>query len=78
MQFSSLPINFSLQNNPRYQFSLKSENIEILLILSAAIFKMATIRSRLFLVRIIYQLSLIYMSSFVAIPLAVSDTSGVK
>jgi hypothetical protein len=36
-QFSSLPINFSLQNNPRYQFSLISENIEILPILSAAI-----------------------------------------
>jgi hypothetical protein len=34
MQFSSLPINFSLQYNPRYQFSLKSENIEILPILS--------------------------------------------
>ena len=30
MQFSSLPINSSLQNNPRYIFSLKSENIEIL------------------------------------------------
>jgi hypothetical protein len=29
MQFSSLPINSSLQNNPRYQFSLKSESIEI-------------------------------------------------
>ena len=37
MQFSSLPINSSLQNNPRYQFSLKSENIEILPIVSAAI-----------------------------------------
>jgi hypothetical protein len=46
MQFSSLPINSSLQNNPRYQFSLKSENIEILPILSAAILKMAAIRSR--------------------------------
>jgi hypothetical protein len=41
MQFSSIPINSSLQNNPRYKFSLKSENIEILPILSAAIFKMA-------------------------------------
>jgi hypothetical protein len=30
MQFSSLPINSSLQNNPRYKFSLKSENIAIL------------------------------------------------
>jgi hypothetical protein len=39
MQFSSLPINSSLQNNPRYQFSLKSENIEILPILLAAILK---------------------------------------
>jgi hypothetical protein len=47
MQFSSLPINSSLQNNPRYQFSLKSENIEILPILSAAILKMVSIRSRL-------------------------------
>jgi hypothetical protein len=44
MQFLSLPINSSLQNNPRYQFSLKSENIEILQILSVAIFKMAAIR----------------------------------
>jgi hypothetical protein len=48
MQSSSLPINSSLQNNPRYQFSLKSENIEILPILSAVILKMAAIRSRLF------------------------------
>jgi hypothetical protein len=44
MQFSSLPINSSLQNNPRYQCSLKSENIEILLILSAAIFENGGIR----------------------------------
>jgi hypothetical protein len=43
MQFSSLPINSSLQNNTRYQFSLKAENIEILPILSAAILKMAAI-----------------------------------
>ena len=28
MQFSSLPINSSLQNNPRYQFSLKSETLD--------------------------------------------------
>jgi hypothetical protein len=48
MQYSSLPINSSLQNNPRYKFSLKSENIEILPILSAAILKMAAIRSRFF------------------------------
>jgi hypothetical protein len=72
MQFSSLPINSSLQNNPRYIFSLKSENIEILPILSAAI------RSRFFLVRIFYQPSLIYMPSFVEIPLAVSGISEVK
>jgi hypothetical protein len=44
MQFSSLPINSSLQNNHRYQFPLKSESIEILPILSAAIVKMAAIR----------------------------------
>jgi hypothetical protein len=37
MQFPSLPINSSLQNNPRYQFSLKSQNIEILPILLEAI-----------------------------------------
>jgi hypothetical protein len=42
-RFPSLPINSSLQNDPKYQFSLKSENIEILPILSAAI------RSRFFL-----------------------------
>jgi hypothetical protein len=34
----------TLQNNTRYQFSLKSENIEILPIFSAAILKMAAIR----------------------------------
>ena len=78
MQFSSLPINSSLQNNPRYQFALKSENIEILPILSAAIFKMAAILSRFFLVRIFYQPYLIYMLSLVEIPLAVSDISEVK
>jgi hypothetical protein len=42
--FSSLPINSSLQNNPRYQFSLKSENIEILTILLAAILKITAIQ----------------------------------
>jgi hypothetical protein len=36
---SSLPINSSLQNDLRYQFSLKLENIEILSILLAAIGK---------------------------------------
>ena len=78
MQFSSLPINSSLQNNPRYHFLLKSENIEILPILSAVIFKMAAICSRFFLVRIFYQLYLIYVPSLVEIPLAVSDISEVK
>jgi hypothetical protein len=78
MQFSSLPINSSLQNNPRYKFSLKSENIEILTILLAAILKMAAIRSRLVSVRIFYQPSFIYMPSFVEISLAVSDISEVK
>jgi hypothetical protein len=72
MQFSSSPTNSPLQNNPRYKFSLKSDNIEILPILSAAI------RSRFFLFRIFYQLSLIYMPSFVEIPLAVSDINEVK
>jgi hypothetical protein len=72
MQCSSLPINSSLQNNPRYTFLLKSENIEILSILSAVI------RSRFFLVRIFYQPYLIYMPSLVEIPLAVSDISKVK
>jgi hypothetical protein len=67
MQFSSLPINSSLQNNPRYQFSLKSENIEILPILSVAILKIAAIRSRFVLVRILYQPYLIYMPSLVEI-----------
>jgi hypothetical protein len=78
MQFSSKPINSSLQNNPRYKFSLKSDNIEILPILSAAILKMAAIRSRFFFVRIFYQPSLIYMPSFVEIPLAFSDISEVN
>jgi hypothetical protein len=44
-----------------YQFSLKSENIEILPILSAANLKMAAIRSRFFLVRIFYQPYLILL-----------------
>jgi hypothetical protein len=78
MQFSSLPINSSLQNNTRYKFSLKWENIEIFPILSAAILKIAAIHSRFFLARIFYQPSLIYMPSFVEIPSAVSDISEVK
>jgi hypothetical protein len=78
MQLSSLPINSSLQNNPRYKFSLKSENIEILRILSAAILKMEAIRSRFLLVSIFYQPYLIYMPSLVEIPLAVSNISEVK
>ena len=45
---------------------------------SAAILKMAAIRSRFFFVRIFYQPSLIYMPSFVEIPWAVSDISEVK
>jgi hypothetical protein len=77
MQFSSLPINSSLQNNPRFQFSLKSENIEILTIFSAAIFKMAAIHSRYFWVGIFYHPYLIYMPSLVEISLAVSDISEV-
>jgi hypothetical protein len=40
MQISSLPTNSSLQNNPRYQFSLKSETIDNLTILLAAILKL--------------------------------------
>jgi hypothetical protein len=40
MQPSSLPTNFSLQNTPRYQFSLKSEIIDNLTILLVAILKM--------------------------------------
>jgi hypothetical protein len=78
MQRSSLPINSSLQNNPRYKFSLKSENIEILPILSAAILKMAAISSRFFWVSIFYQPYLIYMPSVVENPLAVSDISVLK
>jgi hypothetical protein len=50
-----------LYNNPRYQFSLKSENTEILPILSPAILKIAAIWSRICLVRILYQLYLLYM-----------------
>ena len=77
MQFSSLPINSSLQYNLRYLFSLKSENIEIVPILSAAIFKMTAICSRFFLVRIFYQPYLIYLPSLVEILLAVSDIGEV-
>ena len=78
MHLSSLPINSSLQNNPRYKLSFKSENIEILPILLVAILKMASIFSRFFFVRIFYQPFLIYMPSFVEIPLAVFDISEVK
>jgi hypothetical protein len=39
--YQSIP---HFKNNPRYQCSLKSENIEILPILSAAFLKMAAIR----------------------------------
>jgi hypothetical protein len=59
MQFLSLPMNSSLQNNPRHQFSLKSENIDFFPILSTAI------RSRIFLVRIFYQPYLRYLPSLV-------------
>jgi hypothetical protein len=72
MQFSSLPVNSSLQNNPRYQFSLKSENIENLPILLAAI------RSRIFWFKIFYQPYLIFMPNLVETPLPVSDISEVK
>jgi hypothetical protein len=78
VQFSSLPINSPLQNNHRYKLSLKSENIEILPIFSAAIFKMAAIRSRFFSVRIFNQPYLIYMPSLVEIPLAASNITEVK
>ena len=77
MQFSSLPINSSLQNNPRYQFSLKSENIEILPIFGGY-FQNGGYSLSNFLVRIFYQPYLIYMPSLVEIPLAVSDISAVK
>ena len=57
---------------------MKLENIEILPILSAAILKMAAIRSRFFFVRIFYQPYLIHMASLVEIPLVVSEISEVK
>ena len=50
MQFSSLPINSSLQNNPKYQFSLKSENIEIFPILSVAILKIKMTLNAIFII----------------------------
>jgi hypothetical protein len=50
MQFSSLPINSSLQNNPRYQCSLKLENIEILPILSATILKIKITLNAIFII----------------------------
>jgi hypothetical protein len=77
MQFSSLPINSSLQNNPRYQFSLKSENIEILPIFGRY-FQNGGYSLSNVLVRIFYQPYLIYMPSLVEIPLAVSVISAVK
>jgi hypothetical protein len=78
MQFSSLSINSSLQNNPRYQFSLKSENIEILPILSAAILKMAAIPSQFFFGQNILPTLLNIYDKLVEIPLAVSDISELK
>jgi hypothetical protein len=50
MQISSLPITSSLQNNPRYQFSMKSENIEILPILMAAILKIKMTLHAIFII----------------------------
>jgi hypothetical protein len=50
MQFSSLPINSSLQNNPRYKCSLKSENIEIFTILLAAIWKIKMTLNTIFII----------------------------
>jgi hypothetical protein len=50
MQYSSLPINSSLQNNPRYQFSLKLENIEILPILLVAILKIKMTLNAIFII----------------------------
>ena len=49
------PIWTPFKTKKGYQFSLKSENIEILPILSTANLKMAAIRSRYFLVGIFYQ-----------------------
>jgi hypothetical protein len=40
MHVSSLPTNSSLQDTPRYQFTLKSETIDNLTILLTAILKM--------------------------------------
>jgi hypothetical protein len=50
MQYSSLPINSSLQNDPRYKFSLKLENIEILPILLAAILKIKMTLNAIFII----------------------------
>jgi hypothetical protein len=50
MQISSLPTNSSLQNNPKYQFSLKLENNEILPILSAAILKIKMTLNAIFII----------------------------
>jgi hypothetical protein len=72
MECSSLPINSSLQNNPRYKFSLKSENIENLPILSAAICP------QFFLCQHILPTLLNIYAKLVEIPLAVSDISEVK
>jgi hypothetical protein len=49
MQFSSLPINSSLQNNFRYQFALKLENVEILPILLAAILRIKMTLNAIFI-----------------------------
>jgi hypothetical protein len=77
MQVSSLPINSLLQNNHRYQFTLKSEHIEILQILSAAILKMVAIRSRFFFNQNILPTLNIY-AKFCGNPFGVSDISEVK
>jgi hypothetical protein len=57
MQISSLPINSSLQNNPRYQFSLKLENIEIFQILLAAILKIKMTLNAIFIITNQFQTS---------------------
>jgi hypothetical protein len=48
MTLNAIFINSSLQSNPRYQLSLKSENIKILPILLAAIFFCQNILPTLF------------------------------
>jgi hypothetical protein len=75
MQFSSLPINSSLQNNINFQWNQRT--LKLSRFCRRPFWKWWN-SLWIFWVRIFYQPYLIYMPSLVEIPLAVSDISEVN